>query len=533
MRFWRPLANKLLSWPLSLILLLSLGLLVAGGNGGLFSESSVSSSARAAELSEILTEAADTTPELREERENLKDLERQIELLEAEAGWQLGMSGSYSRGEREEAFSPDIPDNNGENDLDLDNSIDNNIDNDISTTDNDNNNNNDLESFSDFQLGFTGSRAFLAGLEIEGGINYFDDDPLDLDEFSDNITLSIEGRYQLWPQLPTPALRQLEQLEEQREIAELEYTRAREEFFQDLLADYSEIALLQEELRLAEANLALTEQEMERLKKQREKEEAGELALRELEIALKQAENSISTLERSQRTAREDFAEKLGEAEEPDYRLDDGLWQLLEDSFTPLAQALEEQDFPGLEEDLLEQMLAFSPEYQALSQELAQSEEDLEYHLAERQPTVSFSAESPDLEAREWEVLLAVDYDLYDSGVSELEAEGYEDDITSLEKDMEEFNNSLSRQLEANFDTIADRVSELEMAELEVERAQLEVAQQEEAYERGALESYELKELEISKEEDQLAQREAELELLLSRIELLVQLDELLIEEVL
>ena len=506
MRFWRPLANKLLSWPLSLILLLSLGLLVAGGNGGLFSESSVSSSARAAELSEILTEAADTTPELREERENLKDLERQIELLEAEAGWQLGMSGSYSRGEREEAFSPDIPDNNGEN---------------------------DLESFSDFQLGFTGSRAFLAGLEIEGGINYFDDDPLDLDEFSDNITLSIEGRYQLWPQLPTPALRQLEQLEEQREIAELEYTRAREEFYQDLLADYSEIALLQEELRLAEANLALTEQEMERLKKQREKEEAGELALRELEIALKQAENSISTLERSQRTAREDFAEKLGEAEEPDYRLDDGLWQLLEDSFTPLAQALEEQDFPGLEEDLLEQMLAFSPEYQALSQELAQSEEDLEYHLAERQPTVSFSAESPDLEAREWEVLLAVDYDLYDSGVSELEAEGYEDDITSLEKDMEEFNNSLSRQLEANFDTIADRVSELEMAELEVERAQLEVAQQKEAYERGALESYELKELEISKEEDQLAQREAELELLLSRIELLVQLDELLIEEVL
>jgi len=465
-------------------------------------------------LAEVLQEAAETTPELREEREQIEDLEREIEQVKARAGWQLMTTGSYTRGQREETdlldgFNGDPDENFGQNPDDDDN---------------------DLESLDELTLGLGAERTFLSGLELEGDISYFDDDPIDTDDPEDNITLSLEGRYQIWPRVPAEAERTLEQLEDQLELARSELEEAREDFYLEITGDYLEIALLQEELDLTESRFDLNRTRLEKAEERREIGEAGELEIRELELAVKQLENGISSLERSLDSARDSLRDKLGEAPEPAYSLDDPLWQQLQNSFAGLAEELKSERTS--EDELLEMMKASSLERERLESELARTRQERDWFKEELAPHVDFSAGSPDLEEREWEASVNVSYALYQSGLEELEEDDFRADIASLESDIEELESGLRSQLKGLLDGAAESEEELSAAELEAERSALELDKEKEALERGASEELDIEELSLDDHEAQLERQEAERRLLLDRIELVSSLDQLLFEEV-
>ena len=472
-------------------------------------------------LADVLEEAAETTPELREEREQIEDLEREIKQLKARAGWQLMTTGSYTRGQREETI--DLPagfngdnGNNGEPDENFDQNPDND--------------NNDLESFDELRLGLSAERTFLSGLELEGDISYFDDDPIDTDDPGDNITFSLEGRYQLWPRVPAEAERRLEQLEDQLELARSGLEEAREDFYLEITGDYLEIALLQEELDLTGSRLDLSRTRLKRAEDRRKIGEAGELEIRELELAVKQLENAVSSLERSLSSARDSLQDKLGAAPEPAYSLDDPLWQQLQNSFAGLAEELKSDRTP--EDELLEMMKAASLERERLERELARTRRERDWFAEELAPRVDFSAGSPDLAGREWQASVSVSYALYQSGLEELEDDEFRADIASLEADLEELESGLSSRLKGLIDSASRSEEELSSADLEAERSALELEKEELALERGAADRLDIEELSLDSREARLERQEAEYRLLLDRIELVSSLDQLLFEEV-
>lgn len=513
MKLWLPLpANNFCRPAIILILIFSLSLLSATGG-----------QAADTPLAETLITAAETTPELREEREQIADLEREIELLRARAGWQVMTTGSYRRGEETVEFIEEEPENipeNGEDDpLNAENFSDNEED------------NTEVQSFSSLSLGLGVNRAFISGFELESEISYLDRDPIDTDNISDNLNFSLEGSYQLWPQVPTELEQSLVNLEKQLHLAEEELARSREDFYLELLRDYLEITILQEEIKLTEKRLDLIENRWERARERRDMEEAGELEIRELELAAKQAENSLNTLTRNLSTARQNFQHKLSDAEEPDYKLEADIWQRLEDSFLPEADLIADR---GREiEELLEEKRGASVEYARLQEEKDRVEREFARYESELQPHVDVSAGSQDIADGEWHAALNVSYALYQGGRKDLETEEYEAEIAGLEQDLQDLNFALNQQLQALLNEVENSREAEERAGLQLERSELELEKEQQAYDRGAADELDLKDLRIEKQDDFLDYKQNKREALLTQIELVSSLDYLLLEEVL
>ena len=518
MKFWPPSLNRKLLDAFIFLLISLLAISIAGAGV----------SAETNSLAETLIQAGETTPELREEREQVAELEREIEMLKARAGWQIFSTGSYRRGEEETTIFPDdstgndepgepeVPEAGAENNGDTRDESDNDT---------------ELESFESLTLGLGINRAFMSGLEIDSEISYLDQDPIDTDDISENLTFSLEGSYQLWPRVPAEPERSLQNLKEQLFLAEKNLDRAREDFYLELLRDYLEIAVLQEEIELTESQLDLSEERLERARARKEMEEAGELEVRELELAVKQAENGLNTLTRNLSTARENFRQKLAEAEEPAYNLNAELWQMLENKFGPEVEVIDVEDKER--ERLLERKKATSVEFSRLEKEKDRLEREFDWYEDELQPNIDISAGSQDIEAGEWQAAINVNYALYQGGQKELEAEDFAAEIASLQADMEDLNFALSQQLQALMNEIENNIEAEERAELELERSELELEKEKLAYDRGAVDELELEEIKLEKQDDLMDYKQKQRETLLSQIDLVSSLDYLLLEEVL
>ena len=524
MKLWPPSLNRQ-HFAALILLIFTLLFTSLAGNGVNAADNS---------LAETLLQAGETTPELREEREQVAELTREIELLYARAGWQVMSTASYRRGEEETLVTGDftdpeeLPEENmePEDPEDPDGSFDNNQD-----AGNETNNDTELESFENLTLGLGVNRAFISGFELESDISYLDRDPIDTDDVSDNLTFSLEGSYQLWPQVPTELDRSLQNLEAQLALAQEDLERAREVFYRELLGDYLEITILQEELELIEARRDLTETRLERARSRREIEEAGELEIRELELALNQIENTLNTLKRNLSTARENFRHKLAEAEEPAYELEAELWQRLEDRFSAEMEKIF-QDREEMEQ-LLERRRETSVEFSRLQEEKNRLERELGWFEDELQPQVDISAGSQDIAAGEWQAAVNVNYAFYQGGRKDLETEDYAAEIESLQQDIEDFNFVLRQEMQALLNEIENDREAVERAELQLERTKLELEQENLAYEKGTVDELNINELELDKQEDNIELKQQEKRKLLNQIELVSSLDYLLLEEVL
>jgi|GEM_PF-7091510 len=168
------------------------------------------------------------------------------------------------------------------------------------------------ESFQELRLGLEGSRNFLFGPGVTGRLEYRDSDPVDLDNLSDNLELTLGANYQLWPRVPNEPSRALISLEENLELARQELRLARENLYLELLEDYLEIAFLQEELKLTREQLAAAEKELARARERQQLEEAGELEVRERELAVRRAESGVLSLKELLESRQAAFQQKLG-----------------------------------------------------------------------------------------------------------------------------------------------------------------------------------------------------------------------------
>ncbi len=443
-------------------------------------------------IEEVLIRAAETTPQLRDLRSLVVDLEHEMKTIRAQASWQLEAASSYSRGERKD----------------------------------------DLTGvFGDYELlslGFKGSRSFLSGFHLGGEVELIDRDPLDLEQVEDNLVLSLEGSFQLWPSIPVQSRRILVELEEELKLARSELEQAREAFYFELLQDYLELSLMQEELVLAEARKDLANLALTRAQRRAEIDEAGELELMQLELTRKQAENAINRLQRSLSSARDSFRQQLGEAPEPEYRLDGPIWVLLEEHYAPRTTELSTTEL----ELLLEDRLRSSPEYQRLNHQLDWILLEKEWWQREQQPGISISAGISDLEAGEWQAALTLNYNFYQGGIKSLEKEEFEQQIKDIEMDIEELKESLEQQLISQLDRLITEQEKIDEAQLEKKMSNLEWKRKKEAYQRGVIEDYELEELRLKQEETSLRLLDAELLHLLSQAEMISSLQYLRLEEV-
>ena len=559
MKFWMPSPNKFFQHLLSFISPRRFFMLLMSAILFFLLLFISAHPLQGAELEKVLRQAAETTPELRDEREQVKSLENDIAQLRAGAGWQIFTTASYRRGESQEiVFDEDDLDFNDDNDNNDNNNEEENSDNDAEANSNDENNGNEndndendsnndndndddededdeieteLEVFEEMTLGLGVQREFLSGFSLEADMSYMDDDPIDTEDISDNAVFSLDLNYQLWPRVPTESARTLEELEEQRDLAKQEFERSREDFYIEMLEEYLEISALKREKELAEVRLEQAENRLKETRRQREIEEAGKLELKEMKLAFEQAKNSRNTLQRSLESARDNFKEMLGEAPEPAYDLDASIWNSLENNFAGPAKELIERENKG--DELKERMLAASVDYARLENELEQIKQEKEWWQREQHPAVDMSAGSPDIEEREWEASLNVSYNIHDGGLSGLEEDEFEQDKESLRKDIGDLKFALNQELKAALDAVERSREEVHTADLEARSADLDYQQEKEAYDRGASGEMDVEEKELDRDEAKINLQEKEIELLLDQVNLVSSLEYLLLEEVL
>ncbi len=490
MRSWLPFHNKFFLFFLLILIILSSEI------------STPATPAEAVNLMEVFPDAAETTPVLREERRQIIELERDIESLKAQSGWQLLTTGSYNTGKRQKTF-------------------------DISEK---SNNNTELESFEKLNLGLTANRSFISGLKLDGNVNISDNEPFTTEDFSDKINFSVEGSYQVWPRVPTEVDRNLQNLKSQLELVKAEYKRAKEDFYLELLQDYLEISVLIEEKELAKSRKKLAETELQQIQDRAQIGEGSKLEIKQLQLTVKQTENNINTLKRSINTARDNYRQKLGETSEPDYDLTEQSWNKLEDIYSDPAQAIiSVSDNFG---KLVERKKSVSVSYARLQLELERIRREQDWTEKESQPDINFSVGSQNLSESEWQAGINLSYNLYNGGIKEIEEQKYKDEIENIKKDKEDLSFSISQQLSGQFDKLSENQEQVETAELQFENSKLELEKQQLAYEKGTVDKSQIKEQRLDKEEEKLNLIETKKRYLLRQIELVSSLNFILMEEV-
>lgn len=419
-------------------------------------------------LASVLAEIEDTSPRLRNEISRVRQLEREMAEIEARAFWQLNMRGGYLWGTREITGSASPLSSGDTGNAPAENAF--------------------RDSFQEMNLSLESSRNFLSGPGLTGRLEYRDNNPVDLDNLSDNLELTLSANYKLWPRVPAEPVRVLIALEENLELARRELKLARENLYLELLEDYLEIAFLKEELELNREELSTAKQGLEKARQRQQLGEAGELEIRESDLAVQRAENGVASLEELLERRRTAFQQNLG-TEEPVYQLDSSLLKNLAGiNFA----------YPGYSAGKrLELRLKSAPEYQRLEQSLARESRELDWWKQEQQPEIAVSG-SQEIRSGNWQAGVEFSYSLYDGDLSRLQVEEFQETAGKLEKDQAELSTALEQELISALGELERLERNSEEARIELEIAELNLEKQLESYERGAIDG---QELEISRRE--------------------------------
>ncbi|MGM0413973.1 MAG: TolC family protein [Bacillota bacterium] len=426
------------------------------------------SEAEGMNLNQVLERAILETSELDAERKAVIDLEREIAILKANAGWQYDLNLSYNRSEEEQLSGIDQNEQlqaTGSNER--------------------------------YNLSIDGGRSFLSGLNLSTDLTIVDSNDLDLDDIVEDWRLNLGLNYRLWPRSPSEMERALKDLENNLELARLELEDAEEEFFLGLIEDYLEIMFLDKKQENNLKELNMVEERLARVERRKEIDEAGELELEEAKLALRQRERIYQSTGRTLGSLKRNFENKAEIDDSINYSLRDEVESLLFANRDNFGERI--NNYFNDSSVVIKARQSNSLEYERLMQSLSKAEEELEWHDAEDTFQMNLSA-SRELNEGSWQAGFNISYPLYDGGVTKYEREELVAEIKNINSNIEDFNFNLEQGLKAELDDLITKLDELEGKEIEREMSRLSFLQEEQAREVGAIDDLELLQAELEYE---------------------------------
>lgn len=393
-------------------------------------------------LEEALEWGLKNNSELQGLRDDIEDIERQIEVIEAGRRWNFTLKGNP-------AYSKGITYQN----------IVNQIDPQIK------------EEGGLLQLSLEGSRSYSSGLKLNTSISLTEIEPYEFEDVEERLEYSLDLSHRLYPLIPDEREQEIYELKNSLEIARrnLEWEKSLKKI--EWIDEYLTLLRLQERLELARLNFENARENKERVLKKELIGEAGDEEVLSAEIALKEAKLGLQQARNNFIQKREAWNIKLGLAAETEIELKgkDLIVSDLKKLVADLDLNLKDR------EKLMELVLENNPQIQASKMQYKQAERELSWEEKEGRLQVGAYASYEYSKKMEddWTAGLNLSYDFMDGGQQKLMVEGARARLDTLKRNRELLERNLKLELDGLINSYRAALLGLETSKLGLERAEL------------------------------------------------------------
>jgi outer membrane protein TolC len=448
--------------------------------------------ARELTLKEAIEWGKENSFYLKQKREEVAAVERELKTLEASLDWQLGFGGnaSYSNGPE---FTGLISSLNPE---------------DVA------------EEGGSLSLGLKGNKSYRSGLNISTNYTLLETTPFEFDNLEDKYNFSLDVSKRLYPLVPTEIEKKIIQTENNLLAvkAELEQEIGQKEI--DWVEGFLNLDILQKRVKAAESGYRLAREKLERVKEQEAIGEAGreqvliaEIGLREASLSLEQSRNGLKQATKKLYLDLGLPVDNSFSIEYPDEYLE---------SIANRAKGIE-VDLDN-EEKLLELLEKNNPGLKKLRLELEYTRKSLEWEQKEGNINITAvgNYDQGYLNGKaDWSVGLNFSYDIFDGGQQKIALESLQSTLELMEEQYQNTLEGLKVELQSLVEGLQLASMNVKTRELATEKASLEMKLYQEQHEKGLISEIDFKQKGVQNCQIEIDYQEARNELLISRLRLL------------
>ncbi len=406
------------------------------------------------EFSQALSRGLDNNLELQEKKNEVEDLKKDLKIIEAESGWQLGVEADYTEvsNQEQEVNQPNRTENRDDN---------------VALNGDDSSSLMEEGGESVLKL----ERNFESGFSMTNELSYND-------QGEDEYILNLN--YPLLPNSPGEIEQNKYQLEKQLLIAEEEYNTLKNEKLTEWISSYLDLLTLKDNLKSLKKSMEQAENNLNEVEKKAEIKEAGESEILAAEAAFLEAEDSYKNQEANFETQQDNLKVELGLKEKEILKLS------LEGEFIELLQKEVKPDIDGDFDQLFEQYLKNNNTLTAQKINLKLEEKQLNWKEADSSISLSLNG-SYNSNSEEKTAGISLSYDLYDGGQAELEEGKIEDEIALAEQRIEDTKSNLKIELKSQMDSLETAERELRKEKVSLKQSELEYQDAEDKLDDGTI----------------------------------------------
>ena len=363
-------------------------------------------------------------------------------------------------------------------------------------------------------LALEAEKNYWSGLTINPEIYWSEDD------LSSDLRQEPEFRLSLTQDL-YPSLAVTNEQNYVQQQLELEYAQAELEQKKNSkiitwVNDYLAVLRRQENYQLAQQRYKLAEQELEDVIAQKKINEAGEIEVLKVKSELKEAESQLQSARTDYQNSKQDLYNQLDLSDEHKLVIDEDTSYL-----KTLQSQVKSNDLQLDKQDrLLELARADNLELLQNKIKQASTENEVQWQQLEQKADVNFLG-SYDTKEEEVQAGISINYNFYDSGQSDLELENLTEELATIKQEKSSILKEIKLELQQLIDEVENRRINLERAEYSYERAQLAEQIAQKQLEQGSINQLEFKDKKIAYQVAGVELKEAQDELLVSKLELL------------
>lgn len=330
------------------------------------------------------------------------------------------------------------------------------------------------------------------------------------------VIYGLNIKMNVYPDLPSENINSLISLNNQLNQKKKELNTKKAELIKGWIDKYLQLVRLEEDLNILEERLELAETNYAELKEKAEIDEAGQPELLEGEADLKDAEYNLKEVEQQYSQLKNSLLNSLQIDKSSDIILDTEVKTL-----ASLKEKTQNIDLDELnKEQLIDNIVKTSSKFTANINQKSFLEKELNW--LQKEDSLQVSVEGSYDSQTDFSASLNISYNIFDSGVNELEIENKKQEIEDNELALTQ----LYQETEANLENLIDRIElakmDLTRNELQYDKAVDETDIASRQYHSGAIEEAVLINKKLNKKSAQVNLKRANDDLFINNLDLLI-----------
>ncbi len=405
-------------------------------------------------LREALNIGKTNNIEIREAKKNYEDSKNEIKKIKANLKWNLSLNNSFAY-----INGPDYKKLSAQ--LNSDEEIE------------------DKGCKGDMVLSL--NKSYYSGLSLSSSLKIIETEPFDFANVEDNLSYNLSVSLPLYPDIPTETVENLIILENNLQKARDNLDEIIEQKEIHWIEDYLHILRLKDKMNFLKKKKEIFLDNLEKAEKKYELNEAGKNSLLNAKISLKEVEIKLKSLEQEFSHKKNLFYNNLG--------LKDN-YEIIFIKENKFLQEMKEKSKVEILSEDLEKLYSKATKnnikLDALKKELITTKND--YKILKRKKGIAIDANTAyskdfnQTESENWEVSVAISWDMFDGGRQDAEIDNVKRKINYLEDKINTNRENIKSELNSLLDKKNLYIMEAENNQMKLEKARLEKENMEKKY---------------------------------------------------